>query len=210
MTKIKICGLTRMEDIECVNELMPDYIGFVFTQSRRQVNEARAMSLKDKLNIGIKSVGVFVNEKPETIVRLCNIGLIDAVQLHGDEGEDYIARLKEGVNVPVIKAVRVRNQRNIINAEKLSCDYLLLDTYKVGQYGGSGESFDWSMVAGINKPFFLAGGIHLDNVLMAINQTNPYAIDVSSGVERDGFKDQSKIREFITKVRRSDVKTWLI
>lgn len=210
MTKIKICGLTRMEDIECVNELMPDYIGFVFTQSRRQVNEARAMSLKDKLNIGIKSVGVFVNEKPETIVRLCNIGLIDAVQLHGDEGEDYIARLKEGVNVPVIKAVRVRNQRNIINAEKLSCDYLLLDTYKVGQYGGSGESFDWSIVAGINKPFFLAGGIHLDNVLMAINQTNPYAIDVSSGVERDGFKDQSKIREFITKVRRSDVKTWLI
>jgi phosphoribosylanthranilate isomerase len=201
MTKIKICGLSRSVDITEVNEVLPDYIGFVFAKSRRQVCEVTAKELKAKLNSGIQAVGVFVNEDPELIIRLCSLGIIDIIQLHGDEEYDYIGKLKARVSNPIIKAVRVRRSEDIRRANEYDCDYLLLDAYNAAQYGGSGEAFDWSLITKVNKPFFLAGGIDKNNVLQAITQTFPYAIDVSSGVETSGFKDKDKINDIVTIVR---------
>ncbi|MGB4660463.1 MAG: phosphoribosylanthranilate isomerase, partial [Mobilitalea sp.] len=189
MTKIKICGLSRPIDIEMVNNVLPDYIGFVFAKSKRQVNDSTALLLKSNLDPKIQVVGVFVNEDSNRIVRLCQEGVIDVIQLHGDEGEGYIRQLKSSVSNPIIKAVRVQTAEDIRLAEELSCDYILLDTYKDNQYGGSGETFNWSIVPKGKKPFFLAGGINTENVLEAIESMNPYCIDVSSGVETDGYKD---------------------
>ena len=201
MTKIKICGLSRPIDIDMVNTVLPDFIGFVFAKSRRQVTEVMAKELKERLLPQIQAVGVFVNEELEKIMHLCKDGIIDLIQLHGDEDENYIRELRKGVKNPIIKAVRVRNTKDIEEAAKLTCDYLLLDTYKEGLYGGSGEIFDWSVITKIEKPFFLAGGLHTENILQAISQANPYCIDVSSGVETDGIKDRNKIIDIITKVR---------
>lgn len=201
MTKIKICGLSRIEDIDIVNEILPDYIGFVFTKSKRQVNETVAKVLKAKLNHVIQAAGVFVNEEIDRITRLCNTGTIDIIQLHGDENEDYIRKLQSLVTNPIIKAVRVRAAEDITKASVLRCEYLLLDTYKEEKYGGSGEVFDWSITTELRRPIFLAGGIDPNNVLQAIATVQPYCIDVSSGVETDGWKDGAKIRDIVTKVR---------
>lgn len=137
MVNVKVCGILRIEDIGYINKFKPDYIGFVFAHSSRQVNDSVAMELKRELNPTIKSVGVFVNDDIKRVARLCNTGVIDMIQLHGDEGEDYIVELKSQTSAPIIKAVRVRNECDIICVEGLSCDYLLLDTYKEDQYGGS-------------------------------------------------------------------------
>lgn len=201
MVKIKICGLSRPDDIDIVNEALPDYIGFVFAKSTRQVSEDTAKELKARLNPGIQSAGVFVNEDILRIARLCRMNITDIVQLHGDEDEAYIRSLKEHINNPVIKAVRVRNRDDIAKACELSCDYLLLDSYKEGRYGGCGDTFDWSVISNVTKPFFLAGGLHSENVKQAVTQVRPYAVDVSSRVETDGIKDRNKIMDFIKKVR---------
>ena len=201
MTKIKICGLSRLVDIDFVNEAMPDYIGFVFAKSKRQVDELQAEKLKEKLHPEIQAVGVFVNEDSDKVIRLCKKKIIDIVQLHGDENEAYIYKLREMVNNPIIKAVRVKEYQDIMKAMKLDCDYLLLDAYKEGEYGGSGDAFDWSLIGDIKKPYFLAGGINTENVVRAIEQVRPYGIDISSGVETDGLKDSSKIKDIILKVR---------
>lgn len=201
MTKIKICGLSRPADIEMANEALPDFIGFVFAPSRRQVSETTAKHLKELLNPRIKAVGIFVNEDIDKILRLCRLGIIDIVQLHGDEAEDYVGNLRKETANPVIRAVRVRNTWDIIEAENKNCDYLLLDAYKDSQYGGGGETFDWSVIHQLEKPFFLAGGIHTGNVEAAIRSSNPYCIDVSSGVETGGFKDRNKVIDIVTKVR---------
>jgi phosphoribosylanthranilate isomerase len=201
MAKIKICGLSRPVDIDYVNEAQPDYIGFVFAKSRRQVSEELAGKLKSMLNPAIQSVGVFVNEDVNRIIRLCREKVIDVIQLHGDEGEEYIQSLKEQVTNPIIKAVRVQSAKDIRKADLLSCDYLLLDAFKEGQYGGCGDVFDWLVISEVSKPYFLAGGIRPDNVIQAVAQVKPYAIDLSSGVETDGVKDRTKIIELITKVR---------
>jgi phosphoribosylanthranilate isomerase len=201
MTKIKICGLSRMEDIEAVNEILPDYIGFVFAKSKRQINEITAREFKASLNPVIKAVGVFVNEEMERMIHLCNTGVIDIIQLHGDESEEYLLKLRSLVTNPVIKAVRVREAEDIKKASLIHCDYLLLDTYKEEQYGGSGEAFDWSMRTKLHRQFFLAGGIDLENISQAIMTMHPYCIDVSSGVETNGRKDPAKIYDIVTKVR---------
>lgn len=201
MTKIKICGLTRKEDIESVNRWLPDYIGFVFCESRRQVTPEQAGLLKAGLDSRIKAVGVFVNEPVISIVKLCNTGVIDVVQLHGDESEEYIRELKNQIDCPVIKAVRVKSAEQIWQAEKLSCDLLLLDTYQKEQYGGSGKTFDYSMIPFLQKRFFLAGGLENSNIAQAIEKCNPYGVDISSGVETDGLKDENKIRQIIQTVR---------
>ena len=201
ITKIKICGLSRPEDIETVNLFMPDYIGFVFAKSKRQVNELEAQKLKEELNTRIKAVGVFVDDDIERIVNLYRRGIIDLIQLHGDEGEDYIRKLKVQVAAPIIKAIPARSNCDIRNAEKLKVDYLLLDTYSKRQRGGTGKTFDWNMISSISRPFYIAGGINVNNVLQAIRQVKPYAIDVSSGVETNGYKDKEKIRQLISMVR---------
>jgi phosphoribosylanthranilate isomerase len=203
MSNIKICGLTRIEDIEVVNEALPDFVGFVFAKSKRQVNDIVAENLKLYLNPFIKAVGVFVNDDIEHIAHLCNLNIIDIVQLHGDESEEYIKKLKRYIHNEIIKAVRVKDLNDIKMANKFSSDYLLFDAYHEKQYGGNGITFDWSLISTItvNKPYFLAGGINLNNILEAQNLCRPYCMDVSSGVETDGLKDKEKIIKIVTKIR---------
>lgn len=200
MTKIKICGLTRCEDIQSVNRCRPDYIGLVFCASRRRVTPAQAALLKGGLDPRIKAVGVFVNEMPGTIIELCKSGIIDGVQLHGDENEVYIKKLKKQLTCPLIKAIRVQNAEQIRQADRLPCDMLLLDTYQTGQYGGSGRAFDHSMIPAMRKPFMLAGGLDISNIEAAIRRCAPYGVDISSGVETEGLKDETKIRNIIQTV----------
>lgn len=201
MIKLKICGLSRMQDIDAVNALLPEYIGFVFAESRRRVEEETAEALAARTDSRILKTGVFVNEDPEKILRLCRNGVIDLVQLHGDENREYLLFLKEKLPNPVIKAVRVRTAAEILEADSLPCDFLLLDTYAKGQYGGSGAAFDWNVIPALQKPYFLAGGLYCDNVLQAVSACKPYALDISSGVETDGVKDPEKIRNIIQLIR---------
>jgi phosphoribosylanthranilate isomerase len=201
MTKIKICGLSRMQDIEIVNEVLPDDIGFVFAESRRRVSHRQAQEMKSALDKRILAVGVFVNAAPDEIIQLCRTNCIDIIQLHGDEDLAYITALKKRVPNPIIKAVRVQSASQILAAQALPCDYLLLDTYQKDAYGGSGKSFDRSLIPKLEKPFFLAGGLNSGNIKTAITDCHPYCLDVSSGAEKDGVKDREKIKEIIRIVR---------
>ena len=205
MTQVKICGLTRQEDIGAVNGYLPDFIGFVFAPgSRRQVTIAQARLLKKQLDTRIKAVGVFTDETVPNITLLCKAKIIDMVQLHGDETADFIQALKEKTSSPVIKAVRVRGREQILQAEKFPCDFLLLDTYREGEYGGSGATFDHALIPALQKPFFLAGGLHENNIEQAVLSSRPFAVDVSSGAETDGFKDERKIRKIIEIIKNID------
>ncbi len=203
MTKIKICGLTRPEDIDMVNELQPDYIGFVFAKSRRRVSLTQAQSLKSRLSNEIKAVGVFVNEKLETIAEIAALKIIDLIQLHGDEDADYCRQLRRVTNLPIIKAVRVKDENDIEGIEKYNCDYDLFDTLSATHYGGTGTAFDHSILHNkkIKKPFFIAGGINSNNIGTVIKTLKPYGVDVSGGVETDGLKDFAKIEDFIKQGR---------
>lgn len=199
MTKIKLCGLTRECDIIAANELMPDYIGFVFAEkSRRYLSPERAVELKRLLRPDITAVGVFVNEAPEKVADLLAKGIIDVAQLHGDEDEDYIARLRWLTDQPIIKAFRIDTSADVRMAEQSSADCLLLDSGS----GGTGSAFDWSLVKAIDRPYFLAGGLGIDNVVQAIEVLSPYAVDVSSGIETDGVKDKNKMAAFIAAIRK--------
>ncbi|HEY5537521.1 MAG TPA: phosphoribosylanthranilate isomerase [Acetobacterium sp.] len=199
MTKIKICGLSRLEDIDAVNIAKPDYIGFVFAESKRQVDFETAKRLKSKLNQEIKAVGVFVNQPVEEIISLVIEQIIDVIQLHGDEDEEYISKLREAVSLPIIKALRIRQKNDV---KKTNADFALFDTYDKNQYGGSGVSFNWELLDGYEGEFFLAGGLQSDNIEDAIKSVKPFCVDISSGVETNGIKDQKKILEIVEKVRR--------
>lgn len=205
MVKVKICGLKRSEDIQIVNHLRPDFAGFVFAKSKRQVDEKTAETLRKELSNEILAVGVFVNEDREKIRYLCEKGIIQIIQLHGDENAEYIAELKKMLpEIPIIKAVRVRTAEEILAAEKQECDYLLLDTYVEDVYGGSGKVFDKKLIPVLKKPYFLAGGLNAENVNENIEACNPFAVDVSSAVETDGIKDKTKIKEFLERVRENE------
>ena len=203
MTKIKICGLTRTEDIEMVNEFLPDYIGFVFAKSRRQVSAEQAKELKNKLRPAIKAVGVFVNEKPENIAKIANQGIIDLIQIHGDEDAAYCAQLRKLTQAPIVKVVRVEREDDFAGIEEFDCDYYLFDTLSSKDYGGTGKAFDHSLLYNkeIKKPFFVAGGLNQDNVAAVIEVIKPFGVDTSGGVETDGIKDANKIKEFIKQGR---------
>ena len=209
MVKIKICGLRRLEDIEIVNKYKPDFIGFVFAKSKRQISLEEAKLLKEKLDKEIKVVGVFVNESATNIKRYIDAKVIDYVQLHGNEGRELISELKT-YNIPIIKAISVREKSQLIeelsSLEDLHIDYYLFDTYNSNAYGGSGLRFDWKLLEGIvsnlKVPYFLAGGIGASNIMEALEQA-PFAIDLSSKLETNGFKDQSKIREVIKIVKNN-------
>lgn len=214
MTRIKICGLKRPEDVDYVNQYLPDYAGFVFAGSKRKVTDEQAEELSRKLDERITPVGVFVNEPAEHIVSLVKKGIIRVVQLHGDEDETYILKLRELLKeadkesdnrkeaIKIIKAVRVRSREQILEAAKLPCDYLLLDTWQKDAYGGCGKQFDKSLIPSeLTVPYFLAGGLSAENIQENIKTCHPYAVDVSSAVETDGNKDRKKIQEFIERVR---------
>lgn len=197
MTQIKICGLKSMEDISYVNELRPDYIGFVFLKGRaRYVSPEQAASLRKELDASIPAVGVFVNEPVEQVAALLNDGTVQMAQLHGNEDESYVKTLRSLSSCPIIKAFIIKTKEDVEKALTFPCDYLLLDNGL-----GTGESFDWSLPENIERPFFLAGGLHSENVRDAIHLIHPFAVDVSSGVETEGKKDYEKIKAFISAVR---------
>lgn len=195
MVKIKICGIRRLEDIEIVNKYKPDYIGFVFADSKRKVSHELASQLKANLSPDIISVGVFVNESADEILKLYAEGIIDIAQLHGGESEDYIKYLKDNTNdeLKIIKAIEMSEDEDLSEYDNSQADYLLLDSGK-----GSGKTFDWRLIRkDLKKEFFLAGGINSGNVKEAIEEFNPFAIDLSSSLETDGYKDENKIKEIM-------------
>lgn len=204
MTKVKICGLKRKEDIEFANILLPEYAGFVFAASPRQVSAEQAAKLRAELDLRVRTVGVFVKEDINFIKRLAAERIIDMVQLHGDESQKYCRELRRKINLPVIKVLRVRNTESFESTIDYECDYLLLDTYTKAGYGGSGQRFDLKILKNIKlqRPFFLAGGLDAKNVQEAL-EVKPYAVDVSGGVETDGSKDFEKMRAFIAAVKGS-------
>lgn len=193
--KIKICGLFREQDIDYVNEAKPDFAGFVFAESHRQVSKETAEKLKNKLDKNISAVGVFVNENISNIVEICNANIIDFVQLHGDEEDNYITELRKVCNKKIIKAVKVKTGEDIIRWRNSLADWLMFDAGK-----GEGKTFDWNILKNFIKPYFLAGGINESNVAEAI-KLNPYCIDVSSGVETNKVKDKQKILNMTNIVR---------
>lgn len=198
MTKIKLCGLSRSCDIETANELHPEYVGFVFAaNSRRYVTHEQAAELKKRLASDISAVGVFVNESVDVVAELLRKGTVDIAQLHGDESEEYIAELKRLTDNPVIKAFRVKSERDIELADKSVADCVLLDSG-----AGTGSAFDWNMIKNIRRPYFLAGGLDIQNVSEAVKKLSPYAVDVSSGIETDGVKDKKKMADFVFAVRK--------
>lgn len=199
--KIKLCGLTRPCDIEAVNELQPDYIGFVFAKkSRRYVSPEKAEELKAMLAPGIQTVGVFVNEEPEQIVSLLEAGTIDVAQLHGQEGEREIRRLRELTDHLLIQAFRIDTEQDVERANASTADYVLLDSGA----GGTGTVFDWDLLQAIRRPYFLAGGLDTENLGTVKAKLNPYGIDVSSGIETDGYKDKEKMTAFVAAARKED------
>jgi len=184
-----------------VNEALPDYIGFVFAESRRQISPETAAQLKSVLDSKITAVGVFVNERIELIADICGRGIVDIIQLHGDENEEYIRALRQKVSKPIINAIRVKNTDSLNIASQLPCDFLLLDAYSDKSYGGAGKTFDWRSAKSIDIPFFLAGGICIDNAELALGIAKPYCLDVSSGVETNGLKDRNKIKQLVNLMR---------
>jgi phosphoribosylanthranilate isomerase len=205
--RIKICGLFREQDIDFVNEARPDYAGFVFAQSKRQVSPPLAQFLRFRLANSITPVGVFVNAPINDVAALYHNGTISAAQLHGGEDESYIAQLKKKcaasgkpAQMKVIKVIRFDELKKR-ETTVTTADYFLLDSG-----AGSGKSFDWKILNRIklNKPWFLAGGIDLKNIEKAMAQ-NPFAIDISSGAETDGIKDREKILQLVSTVKQGNI-----
>ena len=200
MTKVKMCGLTRAEDIAAVNVLQPEYIGFVFvSKSKRYITKQQAASLRTRVDKTIKVVGVFVDEDVKVVAEYLNCGIIDLAQLHGQEDDAYIARLRAVTDKPVIKAFRVRTIEDIQKAQNSPADMILLDAG-----AGDGKTFDWSLVRTVTRPYFLAGGLAPDNAGQAIAALQPFALDVSSGIETDGHKDKNKMAAFMAAVRKEE------
>ncbi len=201
MTRVKLCGLTREEDIRTANALLPDCIGFVFARkSRRFVPPERAAELKALLDRRIQAVGVFVDEPPEEVARLLNAGVIDLAQLHGHEDEAYLARLRTLTDRPLLQAFRIRSGEDVARSAQSSADRLLLDAG-----AGEGTAFDWSLLRGYPRPYFLAGGLDPENVVRAVALLRPFGVDVSSGIETDGRKDPIKMAAFVNAVRKEDL-----
>ena len=202
MTKIKLCGLTRLTDIQTVNQLKSDYIGFVFApKSKRYIKPEQAAELKTFLDPEIAAVGVFVNEVPETIAALLNQNIIDLAQLHGSEDETYIQRLRHLTTKPLIKAFKINNKADLESAENSSADFILLDAG-----AGDGQTFDWDILKYFTRPYFLAGGLNPLNVKAAIEKLSPYAVDVSSGIETNGAKDAVKMKSFVAAVNITETR----
>ena len=201
MTKIKLCGLTRSEDIAAANALKPEYIGFVFApKSRRAVSREKAAELRAQLSPEIQTVGVFVNEAPETVARLLNEDLLDIAQLHGQEDAAYIARLRSLTAKPLWQAFRVEDAASLATAARSTADMVLLDSGA----GGTGTVFNWKLLQGFPRPYILAGGLDADNAADAVNRLHPDVVDVSSGIETAGRKDPAKMAAFVAAVRKQD------
>ena len=208
--KVKMCGISKVETIPAVVDAKPDYMGLVFAPSKRQVTVEQAKTLVEELHKQyavrynsetIKTVGVFVNETVENLLKIAEEVKLDVIQLHGDEDESFIQILKEQSNVEVWKAVQVRSAADAEKWIDSSADMLLFDAYHKDERGGTGEVFDWSSLDEFERPFMLAGGIDSTNVARAIRTVRPYGLDISSGIETNGVKDDEKIKAFTNIVR---------
>ncbi|NLZ47125.1 MAG: phosphoribosylanthranilate isomerase [Clostridiales bacterium] len=200
--EIKLCGFRREEDIVCANKVLPDYIGFVLAKSKRRVAPKELEKLTEILDKRIKSVGVFVNEDISEVLELSKF--LQVIQLHGDENEEYIKALKKVFKGEIWKAVRAKTPKDIEDACCGSADRILIDSFVANAYGGTGKALDCNTVrnAEITKPFFIAGGLNTENIVSAIKETSPFGVDISSGIERNDFKDAKKINEIIAIIRR--------
>ena len=193
MVKVKFCGLKRPCDIAWANELHPDYAGFVFAGTKRRVSDETAAALRRELDPSIPAVGVFVDDELPHMASLVKKGVIQLIQLHGQEEDALVQQLPTELGVPVIKAFSIANQDDIKRALESRADYILLDQGK----GGTGKAFDWSLLKEIDRSYFLAGGLTPQNAAQAA-KLRPYALDVSSGIETDGVKDRDKMTLFMT------------
>ncbi len=197
---IKCCGMFRDEDIDAVNVAKPDICGFIvnFPKSHRSVSPERVAELSSKLDAAVIACGVFVDEDPELVASMVRDGSIQMVQLHGHEDSGYIDEVKAAVEAPVVKAFKVRSAADVEEAERCNADLVLLDNG-----AGTGESFDWSLVSNVKRPFILAGGLDPDNVASAISQTHPLGVDMSSGIETEDLKDAKKIAAAVAAVNEA-------
>lgn len=198
MAKVKISGISHEVEIGIMNELRPDYVGFMFVpRSKRFIAPEHAGMLRSKLNPKIKTVGVFANASLQTVAMCIEVSGIEIIQLHGDETKEYIAALRELIHCPIIKAFKVTRAIDAERAMNTTADYVLLDSG-----GGSGKSFDWSLICNTNRKYFLAGGLTADNVAQALSiSPQPYCLDVSTGVESNRLKDYRKVMKFLIAVR---------
>lgn len=202
MTKIKFCGLSCVQDIEAANTLLPDYAGFVFVpQSKRYVTQETARKFRAMLDPRIQTVGVFADERPETMAHLANQQIIHMIQLHGQETGQTIETLRCLTSAPILQAFAIHTAADLHRAGTSSADLILLDSG-----AGTGTVFDWSLIREqIKRPFFLAGGLNPANVTAAIRTLSPYGVDVSSGIETNGKKDKHKMAAFTAAVRKEEL-----
>jgi phosphoribosylanthranilate isomerase len=200
LTKIKICGLKHKNDILYVNKLKPDYVGFVFAKSKRQINKYKAKELIDRLDKNIKTVGVFLNNPADIVKEIAEFCGLDIIQLHGDETPEYC----DLFNKETWKAFKVKNKHSLKKLNNYKTKGYLLDTYIKGAYGGTGKTFNWNLASKISKEKFiiLAGGLSEENIEKAITIVKPAVVDVSSSVETNGHKDFAKMKKFIERVRK--------
>lgn len=203
MTKIKLCGMSRVEDIAACNLLKPDYVGFInlFPKSHRNIDFQTALMLRSMLDDSIPSIGVFVDREIKEITPYLLSNVINGIQLHGQEDNEYIRNLRAVTPsyVPIIKAFKIRSEDDLEKARNSTADYVLLDNGT-----GTGETFDWNLIRDFPRPYFLAGGLAPDNLREAIERFHPYAVDISSGIETDKLKDPSKMEECLKIVRSFD------
>lgn len=196
MTKIKLCGLSRVEDIEVANEILPEFVGFVFYEkSKRYITPEKAAALKNILDKKISAVGVFVNEKIETVAEIAKF--LDLIQLHGAEDENYISTLRNYTDKKIIQAFKIKTADDLNLAKNSRADFILLDSG-----AGTGEIFNWQLLKNFEREYFLAGGLTCENVSDAVKILKPFAVDVSSGIETDNLKDATKMKNFVDIVRK--------
>ncbi|MGI6500097.1 MAG: phosphoribosylanthranilate isomerase [Anaerostipes sp.] len=202
--KIKMCGLQRLIDIEYANICMPDYVGFIFADSRRKVEADTAKNLIEKLNKNIQSVGVFVNEPLDTLKSIIEKTDIDMIQLHGDESREYIEKVKSFTKKEIWKAFRVQDKRQIEEANQYNVDKYLFDSFSKEAYGGTGKRLNLELFDGVKleKPFFLAGGFTVEQINEELKKTRAYGVDISSGIETQGWKDLNKMKQVMEQIRR--------
>lgn len=206
MTKVKICGLQTIEHIQTAVENGVDYIGFMFAPSTRRITVEEAIILNEKIPHNVKTVGVFVNEEIDVMKTIASMLNLDYIQLHGDEGQEVLDALAP---TPVIKAISLKTQNDLLKIQTIQPAFFLFDAPGLKYRGGSGNSFDWTLLNNFNQceiPYFIAGGLHSENVQQAIEQTEPYAVDVSSGVELDGIKNDGKIKQFLSTIKSGEIR----
>ena len=199
--RVKLCGMFREQDVEAVNEAKPDFCGFIVNvpASHRSLSTERAKTLAREVGSGIFTVGVYVNDTDDRVARDGSQGYFDVIQLHGEEDEGYIERVRSRTDAPIIQAFQVRREQDVRSANESTADMVLLDS---GQ--GTGREFDWSLLASVERPYILAGGLTPENVGQVIRELHPWGVDMSSGLETDRVKDPEKIRAAVAAVRSAN------